>query len=128
MIGKTLGHYRIHEEIGAGGMGVVYRARDQRLDRDVALKVLPAGTLADEPSRKRFRREALALRRYVSPYVIATVHAALGQRARALDWLEQAYAERPAPNLAFLKVERDVDPLRSEPRFVDLLRRVGFPD
>jgi TolB-like protein/Tfp pilus assembly protein PilF len=61
MIGQTLGHYRILEQIGAGGMGVVYRAHDERLDRDVALKILPAGALADEAARHRFRKEALAL-------------------------------------------------------------------
>src|SRR2546426_3871304 len=68
-----LGRYRIEEQIGAGGMGVVYRARDQRLDRDVALKVLPPGSLADEGSRNRFRKEALALSRMSHPN-IAVVH------------------------------------------------------
>jgi serine/threonine protein kinase/Tfp pilus assembly protein PilF len=60
-VGHTLGHYRIIERIGAGGMGVVYRAYDELLDRDVALKVLPVGTLTDESARKQFRKEALAL-------------------------------------------------------------------
>ena len=73
MKGLTLGRYKIEEQIGAGGMGVVYRARDQRLDRDVALKVLPPGSLTDEDLRNRFRKEALALSRLTHPN-IAVVH------------------------------------------------------
>jgi len=70
---KMLGHYRIIEEIGAGGMGVVYRAKDERLDRDVALKVLPAGAIGEEQARKRFRKEALALAKLNHPNV-QTIH------------------------------------------------------
>jgi serine/threonine protein kinase len=70
---QTLSHYRIVEQIGAGGMGVVYRAHDEQLDRDVAIKVLRPGALADEVERKRFRKEALSLARLNHPNV-ATVH------------------------------------------------------
>jgi TolB-like protein/Flp pilus assembly protein TadD len=73
MIGQTLGHYRVLEQIGAGGMGLVFRAQDERLNRDVALKVLPPGTLTDENARKRFRQEALALSKLNHPN-IETVH------------------------------------------------------
>jgi tetratricopeptide (TPR) repeat protein/tRNA A-37 threonylcarbamoyl transferase component Bud32/TolB-like protein len=73
MIGQTLGHYLIVEKIGAGGMGEVYRAHDQRLDRDVALKILQAGTLSDEAARRQFRKEALALAKLNHPN-IETVH------------------------------------------------------
>ncbi len=69
MIGQTIGHYQVIEEIGAGGMGVVYRARDQRLNRDVALKVLPPGKLGNEAPRKRFRMEALALAKLNHPNI-----------------------------------------------------------
>jgi serine/threonine protein kinase len=63
VIGTRLGHYVIQELIGAGGMGVVYRGRDERLARDVAVKVLPSGSVSDEAARKRLRKEALALSR-----------------------------------------------------------------
>ncbi|HKQ56769.1 MAG TPA: protein kinase [Candidatus Eisenbacteria bacterium] len=69
MIGTTLSRYQILEQIGAGGMGVVYRARDERLMRDVALKVLNAGLLSDEAARKRFRREALVLSQISHPSI-----------------------------------------------------------
>jgi eukaryotic-like serine/threonine-protein kinase len=68
-----LSHYTVEEKIGAGGMGVVYRAHDEQLERDVAIKILPAGSLADEGARKRFRKEALSLAKLNHPN-IATVY------------------------------------------------------
>lgn len=70
---EKLSHYRLIEQIGAGGMGVVYLAHDEQLQRDVGLKVLPPGSLADETARKRFRKEALSLAKLNHPN-IATVH------------------------------------------------------
>jgi serine/threonine-protein kinase len=69
MIGQTLGHYRILEKIGAGGMGEVYRARDERLGRDVAVKVLPPNLVPDESVRKRLRKEAQALSKLNHPNI-----------------------------------------------------------
>lgn len=69
MIAQTLGHYRILDKIGEGGMGVVFRALDEQLDREVALKVLPSGALTDETSRKQFRTEALALAKLSHPNI-----------------------------------------------------------
>ena len=69
--GAKLGPYEILAPLGAGGMGVVYRARDGRLERDVAIKVLPTGLLSDEAARKRFRREALALAKLSHPNIAA---------------------------------------------------------
>ena len=60
-VGQTLSHYEILGPIGAGGMGEVYRARDQRLDREVALKVLPRELAGDDERLHRFEREAKAL-------------------------------------------------------------------
>src|SRR5271163_1302292 len=68
-IGQVLGHYRIVEQIGAGGMGVVFRARDERLDRDVALKTLPRLALVSEAALRQFRREALSLAKITDPHV-----------------------------------------------------------
>ena len=61
--GARLGPYEIVAAIGAGGMGEVYRARDTRLDRTVAVKVLPAQFAADPQLRERFEREARTISR-----------------------------------------------------------------
>jgi len=66
-VNTTLGRYRIIERLGEGGMGIVYRAEDPRLERQVALKVIRDEALRDEPSRRRFRLEARALSRLLHP-------------------------------------------------------------
>src|ERR1039458_5081391 len=71
VVGQRLGHYRIVEKIGAGGMGDVYRAHDEHLDREVAIKVLLPETVADDRSLKRFHNEAIALSRLNHPNICA---------------------------------------------------------
>ena len=73
MIGRTLSHYQIREEISRGGMGVVYRALDTTLDREVAVKILPPELMADETRRRRFVLEAKAAAAIHHPR-IATIH------------------------------------------------------
>lgn len=73
LVGQRLSHYRIIEQIGSRGMGVVYRAHNEHLDREIAIKVLRPGTLAGESSRKHFRKEALALSKLNHPN-IATIN------------------------------------------------------
>ncbi len=90
LVGHKLSHYLILQQLGAGGMGIVYLAQDERLDRKVALKILPAGALSDENARKRFRKEALTLSKLNNPN-IATVFDFDTQDA--MDFLVMEYVE-----------------------------------
>ena len=68
--GTRLGPYEIRSPLGAGGMGEVYRARDSRLDRDVAIKVLPSGSAGDGTAAARMTREAKAVAAISHPNVL----------------------------------------------------------
>jgi hypothetical protein len=82
MIGKMLGHYQITKKLGAGGMGVVYKAHDTHLDRSAALKVLPPGSGADAGRKQRFVQEARAASAFNHPNI---VHMDNQPRAMAID-------------------------------------------
>ena len=69
--GDTLGPYRVLDKLGEGGMGAVYRARDTKLDRDVAIKVLPEAFAQDADRLARFTREAKVLASLNHPHIAA---------------------------------------------------------
>src|SRR6202795_2104787 len=69
--GTRLGPYEILSALGAGGMGEVYKARDTRLDRTVAIKILPAALAADREFRERFEREARVISALDHPHICA---------------------------------------------------------
>ena len=90
MIGRTLGHYSILEELGRGGMGEVYRARDEVLGRDVAIKVLPEAFIQDPERLARFEREAKVLASLNHPHIgaIYGLEQDDGQRFLVLELVE----------------------------------------
>ncbi|MFQ5724505.1 MAG: serine/threonine-protein kinase, partial [Terriglobia bacterium] len=100
MIGHTIAHYRVTEKLGEGGMGEVYRARDDRLNRDVALKVLPEAFAQDADRLARFTREAHVLASLNHPNIAAIygVEEAGDVRCLVLELVEgPTLAERLRP-------------------------------
>lgn len=91
LVGREIGHYRIMEPLGHGGMGVVYRARDLRLERTVALKFLPPESMRDPESRTRFLHEAQAASALDHP-AICTVHE-IGESEEGHPFIVMAYVE-----------------------------------
>ena len=91
LIGRTISHYKITSKLGEGGMGEVYRARDTRLERDVALKFLPASLQQDEDARLRFIREAKAAAAIDHPYICGIYET--GQTEDGHDFIAMEFVE-----------------------------------
>src|SRR5579863_10483433 len=93
MIGETIAHYRITAKLGEGGMGEVYRATDTKLDRDVALKILPQSFASDADRMARFEREAKVLASLNHPN-IAQIYG-VEDRALVMELVEGASPKGP---------------------------------
>ncbi len=89
MIGQSISHYKILEKLGEGGMGIVYKAQDTKLDRLVALKFLPPTVLVSEEDSKRFQQEAKALSALNNPHIatVYNIHEENGKRFIVLEYL-----------------------------------------
>ncbi len=88
MTGDTLGHYRILDKIGSGGMGEVYKARDTRLNRLVAIKVLPSDRVADANRKRRFIQEAQSASALNHPNIVV-IHDI--NEERGVDYMVMEY-------------------------------------
>src|SRR5579863_947822 len=106
MIGQTIAHYRITAKLGEGGMGEVYRAVDTKLDREVALKILPAAFAADADRMARFEREAKVLASLNHPN-IAQIYG-VEERALVMELVEGEPLKGPVPLETALDYARQI--------------------
>jgi hypothetical protein len=95
--GTRLGPYEIQTALGAGGMGEVYKARDTRLDRTVAIKILPPGLAADPERRSRFEREARAVAALSHPHICVVYDVGREAGATADIWVIDLVGGQPIP-------------------------------
>ena len=109
--GSRLGPYEILAPLGAGGMGEVYRARDPRLGRDVAIKVIPEAAIADPDRLRRFDQEARAVAALSHPNILAIFDIGLGEIPFLVTELLEGETLRTTLERGPLAVSRAMDPL-----------------
>jgi Tol biopolymer transport system component len=123
LAGQTISHYRVIEKLGAGGMGVVWKARDPRLDRFVAVKLLAAAQMGDPDRRRRFAQEARAASALNHPHIVTIYDVdRAGPEARSADFIVMEFvAGKPLHQLIPRSGMRLAEALRLAAQIADAL-------